>query len=240
VALAVKFWAAPMPLALALAPFAAGIGGVVFGWFCVRLSGVYAAMLTLACAQILWSAAFQWDALTGGDNGVLGVWPGGWARDGLVFYYLALALCLAGTVLLRRLVHAPFGYALRAQRDSPLRAEAIGLDGLRIRWAAFALAAASAGLAGGLFAYGKGSVFPSVLGIPRSTDGLLMVLLGGVQSLTGPILGALALTGLQEQLVRATDFWRGALGALILLLVLAFPAGLAGGFAKLDRRHAGA
>jgi len=227
-ALAVKWLAAPMGLGLALAPLAAGLGGLVFGWFCVRLSGVYSAMLTLAFAQITWSIAFQWVELTGGDNGILGVWPAPWAAGKLTYYYLTLALCLGATLILRRIIHAPFGYALRAQRDSPLRAEAIGMDGFRIRWAGFALAACMAGIAGGLFAYAKGSVFPTYLDIPRSVDALLMVLLGGVQTLSGPIAGAIAFTGLQEQLSRMTDLWRLVLGIVIVLLVLFFPQGLAG------------
>ncbi|MBK1657661.1 ABC transporter permease [Paracraurococcus ruber] len=227
-ALAAKWLAAPMEVGLLLAPFAVGVFGLLFGWFCVRLSGVYAAMLTLAFAQIAWSIAFQWVEVTGGDNGILGVWPDAWASSKLVFYYLTLALCLAATLLLRRIVHAPFGYALRAQRDSALRSEAIGIDAFRTRWLAFALAAVMAGIAGGLFAYAKGSVFPTFMGIPRSVDALIMVLLGGVQTLSGPIIGALAYTGLQEQLVRLTDYWRLVLGLSIIALVLFFPQGLAG------------
>ena len=227
-ALAVKWFAAPMVVGLALAPLAAGLVGLLFGFFCVRLSGVYAAMLTLAFAQIAWSVAFQWVEVTGGDNGILGVWPDAWASGGPRFFYLALALCVGGTLLLRRVLRAPFGYALRAQRDSALRAEAIGIDAFRTRWLAFGLAAVMAGVAGGLFAYAKGSVFPTFLGIPRSVDALLMVLLGGVQTLSGPILGAIAYTGLQEQLVRLTDLWRLVLGGIIVALVLFFPQGLAG------------
>ncbi len=240
-ALAAQWLGAPMLAGLALAPLMAGIFGLVFGYFCVRLSGVYAAMLTLAFAQIAWSVAFQWVEVTGGDNGILGVWPDAWAAPKLVYYYLALALCLGATLFLRRVVHAPFGYALRAQRDSTLRAEAIGIDAFRIRWLGFALAAAAAGIAGGLFAYGKGSVFPTYMGIPRSVDALLMVLLGGVQTLSGPIIGALAFTGLQEQLVRLTDLWRLILGCIIVLLVLFFPQGLAGAArARWEARHGNA
>jgi branched-chain amino acid transport system permease protein len=95
-----------------------------------------------------------------------------------------------------------------------------------------------AGVAGGLFAYGKGSVFPTFMAIPRSVDALLMVLLGGVQTLSGPILGALAFTGLQEQLVRLTDLWRLVLGLVIVALVLVFPQGLAGAArARWEARH---
>jgi len=240
-ALLARSLGAPMPVGLLAAPLAGGFFGLIFGWFCVRLSGVYAAMLTLAFAQIAWSAAFQWVEVTGGDNGILGVWPDAWAAPKPVFYLLSLALCLGGALLLRRLIRAPFGYALRAQRDSPLRAEAIGIAAFRTRWLAFTIAAAAAGLAGGLFAYAKGSVFPTYLGIPRSVDALLMVLLGGVQTLSGPILGALAYAGLQEQLVRVTDLWRLVLGLAILLLVLFFPQGLAGAArARWEARRGGA
>ncbi len=221
----------PMIAGLVLAPLAAGLAGAVFGWFCMRLSGVYLAMLTLAFAQICWSIAFQWDAVTGGDNGILGVWPASWAQSRTVFYYLAVVLCLGATLALRRMIYAPFGYALRAGRDSPLRAEAIGIDVTRVQWAAFTIAAVFAGIAGGLFAFFKGSVFPTYVDIPKSVDALLMVLLGGVQTVSGPIVGAAIYAGLQEQLVRLTDYWRLVLGAAIIGLVLAFPQGIAGFFA---------
>lgn len=227
-ALLMKHFGAPMELGLAVAPVAAGLAGVVVGFFVVRLEGVYLAMFTLAFAQIAWSAAFQWVEVTGGDNGILGVWPSAWARDRTVYYLFVLALCAGGTLALRHAIHSPFGYALRAARDNPLRAEAIGLDVARIRWVAFALASAFAGIAGALFAYAKGSVFPTYLAIPRSVDALLMVLLGGIETLSGPIIGALAFHGLQEQLVRVVEHWRAAMGLAIIVLVLAFPQGIAG------------
>lgn len=236
-ALAVKWLALPMLPALAFAPFLAGIAGFVFGWFCVRLSGVYLAMLTLAFAQIAWATAFQWVDLTGGDNGILGVWPAAWASSKLVFYYLTLVICVAFVLLLRVFVFAPFGYALRAGRDSPLRAEAIGLPVMRIQWLAFIIAAFAAGIAGSLFAFFKGSVFPTYMAIPRSVDALLMVLLGGVQTVSGPIVGAFAFMGLQEQLAKATMYWRFVLGASIVLLVILFPRGLVGTTLALAERR---
>jgi branched-chain amino acid transport system permease protein len=240
-ALVAKHLAAPMEISLVLAPVAAGLGGILFGWFVVRLSGVYLAMLTLAFAQIVWSISFQWVDLTGGDNGVLGVWPSQWASGKVAFYYLSLLLCAVGALLLRRIIYAPFGYALRAGRDSPLRAEAIGIDVMRVQWAAFALAAAFAGLAGGLFAFSKGSVFPTYVSIGRSVDALMMVLLGGVQTLSGPIVGAIVYAGLHEQITRFTELWRLALGAVIIGLVLAFPQGIAGFAQSLwTRRRGGA
>lgn len=213
---------------LAVGMAGAGLAGLLFGALAVRLSGVYLAMLTLAFAQICWSLAFQWVELTGGDNGLLGIWPGGGAAARAVYFALALALCGGTILLLRRLIHAPFGYALRAARDAPARAAASGVPVAVLRWAAFGIAAAAAGLAGALFAFAKGAAFPSYLSIARSVDGLLMVLLGGVQSASGPVLGAVGFTLLAEHLTRMTDYWRLWLGLAILALVLALPRGLAG------------
>jgi branched-chain amino acid transport system permease protein len=227
-ALAAKHLAAPMELSLAFAPLAAGIAGAAFGWLCARASGVYLAMLSLAFAQIAWSVAAQWLELTGGDNGILGLWPAAWAATPRRYYYLTLALCAGGILALRCLAHAPFGQTLRAGRDAPQRAEAIGIAVGARQWLAFVIAGAFAGLAGGLFAYGKGSVFPTYLAISRSVDGLVMVLLGGIQSLTGPIVGAFAYVGLADQLVRGVELWRLVLGAAIILLAVSFRGGIAG------------
>jgi len=230
-ALAVHHLGAPMEAALIAAPLLAGLGALVFGWFCVRLSGVYLAMLTLAFAQISWSAAFQWYGFTGGDNGLIGIWPAPWAAGAVGYYYLTLALVVAALWGLRRAVFAPFGYALRAGRDSRLRAGALGIDVRSVQWWAFTLAGTAAGLAGGLYAFLKGSVFPTVMAIPVSVDGLVMVLLGGVHTMMGPLVGAVAFTGLKIGIAAETHFWRIILGGLILATVLAFPKGI-GGFLK--------
>lgn len=219
----------PMEAALAAAPLAAAAGAMLFGWFCVRLSGIYLAMLTLAFAQIIWSIAYEWDVFTGGSNGMVGVWPAPWLATRPAFYVLALALCAGGIWMLRRALFAPFGYALRAARDSPLRCDAVGIDVQRIQWAAFVMSGAFAGLAGGLFAFSKGSISPdSTMAVSRSIDALVMVLIGGVQTLSGPWVGAAAYTWLQDAVARNTDYWRAILGAIILAAVLAFPQGLVG------------
>jgi branched-chain amino acid transport system permease protein len=218
----------PMELSLLIAPWAAIIGAALFGWFCVRLSGIYFAMLTLALAQIVWSVAFQWDGVTGGSNGLVGIWPAQWLSSRPAYYFLALALCAAGTACLWRIAGSPFGYALRASRDSPLRAEAIGIDVRGQQWAAFVVAGAFAGLAGALFAFSKGSISPETLSVARSVDGLVMVLLGGVQTLAGPVGGAALFTWLEDAVARDVAYWRAAMGGVILLLVLAFPLGVAG------------
>src|SRR4051794_10242623 len=229
---------APMEASLVLAPLLAALGAFVFGWFCVRLSGVYLAMLTLAFAQIVWSVVFQWDAVTGGSNGLVGIWPAAWLAPKPAYYLLVLACTVAGAGLLVRILHAPFGLALRASRDSPLRAAAIGLAVPRLQWAAFVVAGTVAGLAGSLFAFAKGTISPETLGVGKSVDGLVMVLLGGVHALSGPWLGAALFTWLQDTVARQTDYWRALLGVVMLALILVFPLGVAGGLKRLFIREA--
>ena len=257
--------AAPMEFGLVSAPLLAGLGAFLVGWLAARLSGVYFAMLTLAAAQIIWSYVFQSD-FTDGENGILGLrrsaWTcyepalisspdssivvpgfkrpaGGCSRMG--YYYLVLVLAIGGVLLMRKFLFAPFGYTMRAARDSPRRADAIGIDVRTHQWLAFTLAGAFAGMAGGLFAYSKGSVFPDILDIPHSFDALYMVMLGGAQTLAGPVVGAVAFEWLRDivknpdiwSLVGArklADYWQGMLGFLIVVIVLAFPQGIAGFF----------
>ncbi len=217
----------PMAAGLALGFVLAGVLALGFGALVGRLGGISLAMLTLAFAEIVWATAMQ-SPLLGGDNGLLGVWPDAWAASARGFYLLTLALAVAGTLALRRVLLSPFGFALRAARDSPMRAAAIGLDAARLRAAAFGLAGAGAGLAGALSAYSKGSVFPDMASVDRSIDALLMVLLGGIHTLSGPAFGALLYTGLYDLLLNATEWWRLILGLAIVVLVLAMPQGLAG------------
>ncbi len=231
-ALMVKFVAAATPVALVAAPLAALLGALLFGWFAVRLSGVYLAMLTLAFAQIVWSILFQWEDVTGGSNGILGIWPQAPFDSRTAFYLLTLGLAVAGVLLLRRFLFAPFGYAMRAGRDSVLRAESIGINVKRVHWIGFAIAGTFGGVAGGTFAFAKGTISPDVAWVSRSIDAMVMVLLGGIQTLTGPIVGAAVFTVLQDNVMRQTTFWRGLLGAVILLLVLVFPGGIVGALSK--------
>jgi branched-chain amino acid transport system permease protein len=232
-ALLVKWCGATMGPALIAAPFVALLGALLFGWFSVRLSGVYLAMLTLAFAQIVWATVFQWEALTGGSNGVIGVWPPPPFDQATVYFLLTLVLAAGAVLLLRRVLFAPFGYAMRAGRDSALRAEAIGIDVKRVHWLAFSIAGFACGVAGGLFAFAKGSISPETIHVGRSIDGLVMVLLGGIQTLTGPIVGATVFAVLQDTVMRQTEYWRALLGGIILLLVLAFPGGIVGAVMRL-------
>jgi len=217
-----------MIVCLLIGPLLGLLGAAVFGFFAVQLSGVYFAMLTLAFAQIVWSIAFQWVEATGGDNGILGVWPEKWAGSPSHFYWLALGIAVLMVAALRVAIFSPFGFALRATRDSPLRGEAIGIDGKRIQWTAFVIAGTVAGVGGALFAYLKGSVFPDNVGISLSVDALVMVLLGGVETVSGAVIGAIVYKALNIWLVSQTDWSKLVLGGFIVLIVVAFPKGIVG------------
>jgi branched-chain amino acid transport system permease protein len=234
-ALLVTYADTPMELALLLAPLGAGMAAIIIGWVCLRLTGVYFAMLTLAFSQLLWSLVFQWGEVTRGDDGLVNIWPSAWASGTTVYFYLSLVICTGGILFLRHAAHAPFGYALRAARDSARQAEATGIDTKRVQWAAFALAGAMAGVAGGLFVFSKGSVFPNELEIARSFDALIVVFLGGVKTLAGGVVGGVALEGVKDILTRF-EYWRLALGVLIIVVVIVAPDGLVGTARKLAER----
>ena len=227
----------PFPAGFVLAPAAAAAAALAFGALVVRTSGIYLAMLTLAFAQILWSVALQWDTLTGGSNGVTGAWPPDWLGARTHYYLFTLVVVAASLAALAIVAFTPFGYALRGGRDSALRAAASGIDVRARRMQGLAIAAAFAGIAGALFAYSKGGVAPDALSIPRSVDALVMMLLGGQGALFGPLLGATAFTWLSDVLARATEYWRAWVGVAILVLVTAFPNGVAGGWTRPLRRR---
>ncbi len=236
VALMITRLGVPFPGAIAVGILAGALGAAACAAVCLRLSGVYLAMLTLAFAQIVWSVAFQWYDVTGGDNGILGVWPPPWLSSASAFYGLTLAIAVIIVAGLRHLVFSPFGLALRGCRDHPVRAEAVGLSPRRLRFVAFAVAGGLAGLAGSLHAVFKGSVFPDTLAIPLSVEGLVMVLIGGINTLTGPVIGAAVYKLLHILLTSYADSWRLVMGCLIAIVVVAFPEGIVGG---MQRRLAG-
>ncbi|MEP5731027.1 MAG: ABC transporter permease [Sulfitobacter sp.] len=217
----------PMEIAFLLAPFGAGLAALAIGWVCLRLTGVYFAMLTLAFSQLLWSLAFQWGDVTGGDDGLVNIWPADWLNGNTVYFYFTLILSVAGIVILRHIIHSPFGYALRAARDSQRQAEAMGIDTRKIKLIAFGFAGFMGGLAGALFVFSKGSVFPNELEIARSFDALIVVFLGGVKTLAGGVVGAGFFKGIEEALLKF-EYWRLLMGLLIIFVVIAAPNGVVG------------
>ena len=186
-------------------------------------------MLTLAFAQIVWSIALQWDAVTGGSNGITGVWPPDWLADRTRYYAFVLVVVPAALFALAVIAFTPFGYALRGGRDSPLRAAASGIDVRRAQnQGARDRRRVRRACRRPVSRIRKAASAPDALAIPRSVDALVMMLLGGQNALFGPLLGAAAFTWLQDTLARATEYWRAGVGIVILLIVSVFPNGIGG------------
>jgi branched-chain amino acid transport system permease protein len=226
-------------LAFPAAGVLAGAFALVFGFFCVRLTRIYFAMLTLAFAQIVWAICFKWNEVTGGEQGMPEIpYPdfdrvaalpliGGW-RTAEYFYFLTLLLVALCLWLLRRIVGSPFGRMLTTVRENAERAEFIGVNVRRYELAAFVLAGAFAGLAGGLFGIFNRGVFPDFAYWTKSSEVLIMTLLGGMGTFYGPALGAFVLILLNQQIVSYTEYWPFVLGVILVVLLFVFPGGLAG------------
>ena len=229
----------PFVLAFPAAGVLAGAFALLFGFFCVRLTRIYFAMLTLAFAQIVWAICFKWNEVTGGEQGMPEVpypdlaWMGrlplvGTLKTSDHFYLVTVVLVGACIWALRRVVGSPFGRMLTTIRENAERAEFIGVNVRRYELTAFVLAGAFAGLAGGLFGIFNRGVFPDFAYWTKSSEVLIMTLLGGMGMFYGPALGALVLILLNQQINRYTEFWPFVLGAILIALLFAFPGGLAG------------
>jgi len=241
----------PFLLAFPAAGLAAALAALVFGFFCVRVTRIYFAMLTLAFAQIVWAICFKWNEVTGGEQGMPEVpYPdfgwlerageivpllGGW-RTAEYFYFTTLVLVAASFWILRRIVDSPFGRMLTAIRENRERAEFIGVNVRRFELAAFVIAGAFAGLAGGLFGIFNRGVFPDFAYWNKSAEVLIMTLLGGMHSFYGPAVGAAALLWLNQQIVAHTQYWPLVLGTILIVLLFALPGGIASALGAAARR----
>ena len=244
---------APFLVALAAAGIVAALCALVFGFFCVRLTRIYFAMLTLAFAQIVWAICFKWNEVTGGEQGmpeipypsfawverVANVLPvvGGY-RTSDYYYFTCLIVVGVSMWMLRRVVSSPFGRMLTTIRENAERAEFIGVNVRRYELAAFVVAGAFAGLAGGLFGIFNRGVFPDFAYWTKSSEVLIMTLLGGMGTFYGPAVGAFALIWLNQQIVSYTEYWPLILGLILVFLLFVFPGGLAGAAAMLWQRLA--
>jgi len=244
---------APFLVALLAAGVFAALSALVFGFFCVRLTRIYFAMLTLAFAQIVWAICFKWNEVTGGEQGmpeipypsfewverVARVLPvvGGY-RTSDYYYFTCLIVVGVCMWMLRRVVSSPFGRMLTTIRENAERAQFIGVNVRRYELAAFVVAGAFAGLAGGLFGIFNRGVFPDFAYWTKSSEVLIMTLLGGMGTFYGPAVGALALIWLNQQIVSYTEYWPLILGLILVFLLFVFPGGLAGAAAMLWQRLA--
>lgn len=235
---------------LVAAAVAAGAVAVLFGFFCVRLTKIYFAMLTMAFAQIVWAICFKWNDVTGGESGLINVpypdlgWmeaiPGlGGMRIGEHYFYLTLVLVAVCLAALRRISQSPFGRMLTTIRENPERAEFIGVHVRRYELAAFVMAGFFAGVAGAMFGIFNRGVFPDAGYWARSAEALIMVILGGMNQFWGPLVGAFMLIALNQQITSYTEYWPLVLGVILIVLLFTFPAGIVGSLGSVlsDRRR---
>jgi branched-chain amino acid transport system permease protein len=227
----------PWPLAMLAAPLMAALGGLVFGYFCVRLTAIYFAMLTFALAQILYTVATQWVELTGGDNGIIGVKFPDVLSDSRYAYYFILLVVAACIAILFAVARSPFALTLKAIRENAERVEFVGINIKRFQLAAFIIAATFAGVAGALFTLYNRSIFPDYLLWTRSTEALIMCILGGMYFFIGPAVGAFVIQLLGTTLSRYTTYWPLILGVILLVLVLFFRGGVVGFLHQLQTRR---
>ena len=229
----------PFLLALLAGGLLPAAFAALFGYFCVRLTKIYFSMLTLAFAQIVWAICFQWNEVTGGDQGISAIpypelgWmsaiPGlGGFGTGDRFYIACLVLVILGIWILQRITNSPFGRMLTTIRENPERASFIGIDVRRYELAAFVISGGFAGMSGGLFGIFNRGVFADFMFWPKSAEVLIMTILGGMNHFWGPVVGTVLMVVLNQQITSYTEYWPLVLGTILLVLLFAFPGGLMG------------
>jgi branched-chain amino acid transport system permease protein len=230
-----KYDAANLWLTLPAAMLAAGLAALIVGVFVVRAKGIYFIMVTLAFAQMFYFV-FHDTKFGGGSDGIsMNFKPvasiGGFSPFDLAnathSYYFVFAAMLLVFVFLRLLLRSTFGRALQGIRSNEDRMRSLGFPVYRYKLASFTLAGALAGLAGYLSAMQFGFVNPEIISWHQSGNVLLMLILGGLGSLYGGVVGAFAFVALQELYQSVTTHWQLLLGATIILLVMFLPGGLA-------------
>jgi branched-chain amino acid transport system permease protein len=205
---------------------------------CVRYIGIFFGMLTLAFGMLAHSFLFKFYHLTGGDSGmrvprmaILGLELPAYNKMELLvgpFYYYCLALLVLAALIMWRIVHSPFGLHLRALRDNAQKAEYVGVRVRRFRLVAFVISAVYGTIGGAILGFRVGVADPELVHWTHSGHLVFMTVLGGFTNFFGPVVGALALTLLQDQLQSITQYWRFVLGAILAGIVIFFPRGLSG------------
>jgi branched-chain amino acid transport system permease protein len=220
----------PAPLAILIGVVIGLLIAFPIGYLSIRRRGIYFAMVTLAFAQMVYFIAFKWRSLTGGDDGLHGVprpplGPIDLSSE-LVLYYFILFFFIFSVILGIRIINSPFGKTLECVRENVDRARSIGYNPTRFKLISFVISAFFAGLAGGLYTLLQNFVPLFTLGLDTSGDIVLMTLIGGMGTLYGPIMGAMALIFLKDLLSTYTNIWPLFLGLLFVVSVMTFRKGV--------------
>lgn len=217
-------------LALLAGVIISSLGALCVGFLSIRRRGIYFTMLTLAFAQMFYFMAFKWTSLTGGDDGLQGVprpslGPLDLSSE-IVLYYFILFVVLLSMAVGIRVINSPFGKTLQALRENKDRAMSIGYNVNRFRLIVFIISGCFSGLAGGLYALLLNFVPLSSLYWTTSGEVVVMTIVGGMGTLVGPVLGAVAIILLRDWLSNYTESWSLVMGLLFMASVLGFRGGL--------------
>jgi len=217
-----------IPLGMILASVAA----FVTGYFCLKATGLAFLMLTMAFSQLAFSVAVKWRAVTGGTDGLVGLQKPsifGWSLSNpTAMFYLALVVLVVSYFILRRLVNSPFGHVLIGIRENESRMRAIGFPVRLYKLAIFVIGGAFAGLAGGIYAIFNGYISPDAFSWTASGDPIIMIVLGGIGTLVGPVIGAAILLLLKQIVSGYTEYWLFIIGVTFVICVSFFPKGIVG------------
>jgi branched-chain amino acid transport system permease protein len=200
----------------------------IFGALAVRTSGVYFLLLTLALGMVVWGVAYRWTSVTGAENGIRGVTRPAAIQDPTAYYYFVLATVSVMALVIARFVRSPFGLALRGIKESAARMRTLGYNVPLTLAIGFTLSGFFAGVAGVLAVFLNNFVSPNSVALTQSTQGLLMVILGGVGTLWGGFVGAAVMITLQSLFSFYTERWASILGLMFILTMLFAPEGLVG------------
>ena len=226
----------PLTISLVLSIVITAAAATAIGYVCVRLAAMHFAMLTLAFSMLVWSVAIKWTPVTGGDDGFVGAAIPALISTPVSFFYFALLVFSVALILLRVICTSTFGRAMIAIRENETRATFMGIDVRKVRLQAFVIAGSFAGLAGALLGLYNRGMYPESAFWTESGQVLIMVLLGGMHSFIGPVLGAAALYILETVINQYTEYWQIVLGVILLGVVLIAPQGLAGLISGFKRR----
>jgi len=218
----------PLPVCLVFSMVAAGATALIFGYFCVRLTGIYFAILTMAFGQLIYYIIFQWYSFTGGDNGLQGIVPPGWLYNVKNYYYFTIFIVTAALIVMWFISESPFGYTMRAIRDNTERTRFIGINVRKYMLINFVVAGMFAGLAGGLLGPFTRSIAPDLCNWQQSGVPVFMTVIGGPLGFFGPIIGSVIYTFLFAFVTGFTEYWPLTIGLVIIFVVLYMPGGILG------------
>jgi len=218
-----NFW-----LSILAGVLVASMIGLIVGYFCVRLRGIYFAILTLAFGQLIFFIVFKWHNFTGGDDGIQGIFPPQFLKSPTAYYYFILIIFLISAFVLWKMIHSPFGQTIVSMRENSERTEFLGINIARYQLIAFVIAAAIAGLAGAIWVPFYRSVAPSYLTWIKSGEPVMAAILGGPSLFYGPILGMFIMTFFHSWVLGFTVYWPVVMGALILVIIFFLPGGILG------------